>query len=175
MTRIPLRTVPLERNFDRRAFSCGHPELDRYFHKQALQDKNRRVAQVFVLPEAESRRVLGFYSLSAAAFLKGDLPPPEARRLPYYPVPAVILGRLAVDSEAQGQGIGALLLVDALWRVLAASDTLGVYAVVVDAISPEAATFYRRFGFASFPEQPLRLFLPMTTVVKALSQARENR
>lgn len=175
MTPPSTRTVPLERSFDRSAFRCGQPELERYIRKQALQDTRRRVAQVFVLPGEEAGQILGFYSLSAAAFSKGKLPPPEARSLPHYPVPAAIIGRLAVDSRFQGRGLGRLLLFDALWRIVAASETLGVYAVVVDAISPTASNFYGKYGFASFPDQPLRLFLPMKTVVRALAQVQADR
>lgn len=171
MTRPSAKTVPLDRSFDRNAFDCGESGSERYLREQALQDVRRHVAKVFVAPGEESGCILGFYSLSATAFMRGELPPPEARRLPHYPVPAAIIGRLGVDVSVQGKGVGRLLLFDALWRIATASDALGVYAVVVDAISPEAARFYQKYGFSSFPAQPLRLFLPMKTVLKALSRA----
>lgn len=109
----------------------------------------------------------GYYTLAATSISKESLPEPEGRRLPGYPVPAVILGRLAVGRRFQGQGLGEFLVFDALSRVLEASGTVAVYAVVVDAKSGRAKVFYERLGFRAFPEQPPRLFMPLATVAKA--------
>jgi GNAT superfamily N-acetyltransferase len=147
---------------DRSSFSCGSPELDRYLRDFASQDIRRDVARVFVASGAEST-VLGYYSLSAASFRRDDLPAEHAKRLPRYPVPAALLGRLAVDERVSGQGLGAHLLVDALERVRLASETLAVHAVILDAMDDSAAAFYRKFGFMMFPESGRRLFLPMAT------------
>ena len=86
-----------------------------------------------------------------------------ARRLPHYPVPAAVIGRLAVDLRSQGSGLGEVLLLDAIRRVVRAGDTIGVYAVVVDALHDRAGAFHARYGFAPFPSQPLRLYLPLRT------------
>lgn len=148
---------------DRSSFSCGSVELDRYLRDFASQDVRRDVARVFVATAAHNR-VLGYYSLSAASFRRDDLPAEHAKRLPRYPVPAALLGRLAVDESAKGQGLGAHLLMDALERVRLASETLAVHAVIVDALDDSAAAFYRKFGFITFLEADRRLFLPMATI-----------
>ena len=84
---------------DRTAFSCGAPELDRYIRRFASQDVKRDIARVFVALDRESGAVAGYYGLSAASFRRDTLPADIARRLPHYPVPAVLLDRLAVDDE----------------------------------------------------------------------------
>lgn len=152
---------------DRQAFDCGQPALNTYLQRQASQDVRRRIAQVFVAASPDlTSRIAGYYSLSAASFERRDLPAEAAKRLPHYPVPAALLGRLAIDQAVQGQGLGELLLLDALHRVLRASAALAVHAMVVDAKDAGAAAFYARYGFVAFPSQPLRLFLPMETVAR---------
>lgn len=148
----------------REGFSCGTVELDRYFKAFASQDVRRDLARVFVACEPDANRIIGYYSLGAASFLRDSLPADQARRLPRYPLPAVLLGRLAVDRSMQGKGLGAHLLMDALSRVLLASQTLAVYAITIEAKDEPAAAFYRKFGFIDFPDNPLRLFLPLDTV-----------
>ena len=91
------------------------------------------------------------------------MPTKLAKRLPHYPVPAAVIGRLAVDLRDQGRGFGETLLLDAIHRVVRAGDTIGVYAVMVDALHDRAGAFYERYGFAPFPSDPLRLFLPIRT------------
>ena len=91
------------------------------------------------------------------------------KRLPHYPVPVALLGRLGVDGRWSGQGLGSALLIDALRRVRIASDTLAVYAVVVDAKDERARAFYRRFDFIELPDSAKRLFLPMSTINDLLS------
>ncbi|HEY5225869.1 MAG TPA: GNAT family N-acetyltransferase [Methylovirgula sp.] len=154
---------PLGSHHDRAAFSCGEPALDSYLQRQASQDIRRRVAQVFVALGDAPGKIAGYYSLSAASFKKEELPPALAKRLPHYPVPAAILGRLAVDRACQGQGLGETLLLDAVRRVVRASVTLMVYAVIVDAKNDRAVAFYERYGFRIFASIQRRLFLPLET------------
>jgi GNAT superfamily N-acetyltransferase len=90
-----------------------------------------------------------------------ELPQEHQRRLPNYPVPIALLGRLAVDKNHQGQRLGTILLADAIQRVEKASEVMAVYAIVVDALNPSAVAFYRQFGFITFPGQSLKLFLPL--------------
>ena len=136
---------------------------DNYIRRQASQDARRRVARVFVAAGEPSGQIAGCYTLGAASFQKDDLPTRLAKRLPHYPVPAAVIGRLAVDLRDQGRGFGETLLLDAIHRVVRAGDTIGVYAVVVDALHDRAGAFYERYGFAPFPSEPLRLFLPIRT------------
>ncbi len=79
-----------------------------------------------------------------------------------------MLGRLAVAESHQGQGLGSILLADALQRIVQASQVMAVYAVVVDALNDRAAKFYQQFGFIALPSQPLKLFLPMDSVAALL-------
>lgn len=163
--RASWRIVPLDSEVhDRAAFSCGAPALDRYIREHASQDVKRDVARVFVALQAGAPTVCGYYSLSAASFQRDNLPADRAKRLPRYPVPAVLLGRLAVDHGMKGKGLGAFLLMDALNRVLLATQTLAVHAVIVDAKDDTAAAFYRKYGFIPFTGEGRRLFLPMATI-----------
>lgn len=119
---------------------------------------------MFVATPADSANtIMGYYTLSAGSISVADLPLVLKQRLPNYPVPIALLGRLAVDKNYQGQGLGSILLADAIQRVEQASEILAVYAIVVDALNLSAAEFYRQFGFIPFPEKPLRLFLPLIT------------
>jgi ribosomal protein S18 acetylase RimI-like enzyme len=163
---LPWSSSPLALTHDRPAFSCGDPALDSYLQRQASQDIRRRVAQVFVAVGDAPGKIAGYYSLSAASLEKDELPPALAKRLPHYPVPAAILGRLAVDCGQQGRGLGETLLLDAIRRVVRASTTLVVYAVVVDAKNDRAKAFYERYGFLAFANTPRRLFLPLETFEK---------
>ena len=149
---------------DRADFSCGAAELDRYLREHASQDIKHDVARVFVAVRPETTTVCGYYSLSATSFLRDELPVEQARKLPRYPVPAVLLGRLAVDRDYQGAGLGEFLLMDAVYRTLLATQVMAVHAMVVEAKDAAAAKFYRKYGFLDFPNNTQRLFLPMATI-----------
>jgi GNAT superfamily N-acetyltransferase len=161
-----LRVELLAAHHDRAAFACGEAALDRYIREQATQDMRRRVAQVFVAL-GEEGEIAGYYSLGAASFQRDDLPEKLAKKLPRYPVPAAILGRLAVASVWRGRGFGTFLLIDALDRVVGASAAMAVHAVIVDAKTDDAVRFYRQFGFMPFPALSRRLFLPLETFLNA--------
>jgi len=162
----PLVIEPLGSRHDRAAFSCGEPALDAYLQRQASQDIRRRVAQVFVAVGDTPEKIAGYYSLSAASFEKDELPPALAKRLPHHPIPAAVLGRLAIDRSQQGRGLGETLLLDSIRRVVRASTTIAVYAIVVDAKTERAQAFYERYGFRTFAIEPRRLFLPLETFEK---------
>lgn len=142
-------------------FDCGEQALDQYLQRYARQDIKRGVARVFIAsPAGRPQVVAGFYTLSAASIAAETLPEKWRKKLPRYPVPVALLGRLAVDQQFHGQGLGSILLADACKRVAAASETLAVAAIVVDAKSPKAAAFYQHFGFVELPGQPGRWMLP---------------
>ena len=165
-------TRRLSRHHDRAAFSCGVPELDGCLQRQARQDVQRHVAAVLVLQDAEAGRIAGYYTLSATAIGLTDLPDELARRLPRYPdLPAVLLGRLVLDSDNQGQGLGEILLMDALARALTHSQQIAALAVLVDARDEAAVGFYQRCGFQQLVDQPWRLFLPMQTIAMVLASS----
>jgi GNAT superfamily N-acetyltransferase len=165
------RVEPLARHHDRDAFASGEPALDLYIKRQASQDVKRRVAAVFVLVGDTPEMIAGFYTLSAHALALGALPAAVAEKLPRYPeIPTLLLGRLARDLRFRGQGIGELLLFDALKRALGSSRALGAFAVVVDATNERAAQFYLSYGFQPVSDRPSRLFLPMATVERLLPE-----
>ena len=162
---MELVIAPLGNQHDRKSFDCGESSLNQYLHRYASQDIRRRVNRVFVAATPDApQRAIGYCSLSAGSLTATDLPEEFRRRLPRYPVPVVLLGRLAVAEAHQGQGLGSILLADAFHRIVRAGEVMAVYAVVVDALDDQAATFYRRFGFIPLPSQWLRLFLPMDSV-----------
>ena len=156
---------------DRAAFSCGVAALDEWFRLRAGQDEKRNVARVFVAID-DQRRIVGFYSLSSFTLAITDLPPEHAKRLRRYDaIPAALIGRLARDEKVRGEGVGELLLSDAVRRVIGAARSLAVFAIVVEATHETAAAFYRGFGFVPFPNRPLRLFMPASEAAEAVSRA----
>ncbi len=163
---------PLGRSHDRSRFICGDAALDRWFRIQAGQEERRNVTRVFIARDAEAGGpddLVGFYTLSMFALGFEDLPDDLVRKLPKYPeVPAALIGRLARAEHVRRQGIGELLLADAIKRVVSAAKTVAAYAVVVDAKDAHAAAFYRAYGFIPFPTRPDRLFLLLETAVAAL-------
>lgn len=155
------RIRALDRDVDVAAFRCGQPLLDDYIRRYASQDIRRNVARVFVAtPEDAPRHVAGFFSLSAGSVSCTDLPDTLAKKLPRYPIPVALIGRLAVDSAFQGKGLGAILLADACQKVAQASAVLAVAGIIVDAKDQAAVAFYRHYGFLDLPGQARRLLLP---------------
>lgn len=149
---------------DRAAFSCGVPALDHYLRKQAGQDVRRRVAAAFVATP-DGKTIAGYYTLSQHSVDLGAMPEEFAAKLPKYPlVPATLIGRLAVSVSFRGQGVGELLLMDALHRCLGGSRHVASAAVIVDAKDENVAAFYAKYGFLELPKVARRLFLPMATV-----------
>lgn len=167
--RPDLKIEALASHHDRAGFSCGVDSLDRYFRTQAVQDVRRKANGVFVLVESgKPDIVLGYYSLCATALVQGDVPVPARRHVPRYPlVSATLVGRLAVSEAWQGEGLGALLLADAVRRAHASADTVGSSMLVVDALNERAAAFYSGFGFLRLPDS-LRLVLPMRSIEQML-------
>lgn len=156
---------PLDAKHNRSDFDCGIEALNRYLKQQASQDIRRRIAAVFVLIDQDANRIAGYYTLAATAIRLIELPPNLAKKLPKYPlVPATLLGRLAIDQSYQNQGLGSFLVMDALWRSV--KSEIAAMAVVVDAKDEIACAFYEHHQFIPFPEQPQRLYLPMTTIAK---------
>jgi GNAT superfamily N-acetyltransferase len=166
-----VRIEPLGKQHDRATFTSGQSDIDDWFRRRASQDERRNIARVFVAMDHE-RGVIGFYSLSSYTLVLDDLPADLTRRLPRYDaIPAARIGRLARDERVRGQGVGELLLADAVRRILGAARSVAVFAIVVDAKDDNAVGFYRRFGFQPFPLQPRRLFLPTSTALAVLDRS----
>lgn len=145
-------------------FQCGRESLDDYIRRYASQDVRRNVARVFIAtPENDPQLLAGFFTLSAGSVTCSSLPAALARKLPHYPVPVALVGRLAVDAKFQGKGLGSILLADACQKVSQASAVLAVVGIIVDAKDVAAVAFYEHFGFISLPGQADRLILPAAT------------
>mgnify|MGYP001412474140 CR=1 FL=1 len=165
-----LISEPLGAIHDRAAFTCGTEALDAYLHKLAGQEQRRNISRVFVMTGDEPNIIAGYYTLSNFSIDLTEIPDEQIRRLPRHPeIPAALIGRLAVATAYQGRGLGRDLLMDALVQIIDKSDSIGIYAVVVDAIDDRAAAFYEKYGFIRFPSRPDRLFLPIETAKKAFA------
>jgi len=155
---------PLGKKHDRATFFCGKDSLDQYLKNQAGQAVGKNLTAVFVLTP-DGKTIAGYYTLSSYAVKLDEIPEDIAKKLTrMQEIPATLLGRLARSVDFRGQGIGETLLVDALKKALQNSTHVASWAVIVDAKDEEAAEFYQRYGFISFPSRPNRLFLPMTSI-----------
>ena len=163
-------TEPIEAGHDATGFGSGVPALDAFLKHHALTNDRRGLGRTFVRrrrPDEDGLpSIVGFYTLCMADIDSSSVP---ARGLPRYPTPVALIGRLAVDHRAQGRGLGADLLVDALARVMGVEATIGCFGCVVDAKSVDAARFYERFGFVPIGEAgvPRRMFMAMKTIRSA--------
>jgi GNAT superfamily N-acetyltransferase len=159
---------PLADDHERAGFSCGMPLLDRFIREQAGQYERRGLGRTFVAVPTGERRVVGYYTLAASSAEVTEFPEKTRKRLPKHKTPVVLLGRMAIDHSMQGRGFGSDLLVDSFRATERAALTVGVFAVVVDAINELAKQFYEHHGFIPFNQRPLSLFLPMPEVREAI-------
>jgi GNAT superfamily N-acetyltransferase len=159
-----LAPAPLLPSHDVSRFDCGKVPLNDWLKHTALRSEARS-ARCYV---AQRRQiVVGFYCLAAGAVVHEGAPRKLRQNLPS-PSPAVIIGRLAVDKDHQGQGLGRALLQDALLRVTKASELVRARAVLVHAVDQEAVPFYARYGFRSFPLGNRTLYLPIEEIIQEL-------
>jgi GNAT superfamily N-acetyltransferase len=162
-------TVPFDRKAHRvDQFNCGEASLDRWLIAYAGQNQQRDAARTFVTTEPDGK-VAGYYTLVAAQVEHEHATSSVRRGLSrHFPIPVALIARLAVTAQHQGAGLGRSLLLDALQRVLRASDQLAVRAVTVDALDDRAASFYRRFGFEPSALTPRTLMIPLDAVRRTL-------
>ncbi len=150
---------------DRSYFTCGVDSLDDYIKTRASQELKKKVSTPFVLTDSPDHRVLGYYCLSSYSVAMVDIEASTSKKLPRYPLlPAILLGRLAVDSGYQGKLHGKRLLLDALKRSCDTAKQVASVAVVVDAIDQDAVSFYRRYGFIEFQTDPMKLYISMVEI-----------
>jgi GNAT superfamily N-acetyltransferase len=155
----------LNSTHERNSFDCGIPSLNQYLQVQAGQHAKRDITRTYVAVEENTVAVAGYYSLCAGSISFEIVPD----NLPHHPIPIVLLARLATDKGVQGQGLGKMLLLDALTTTLSIADQIGVYAMAVDALNQEAFTFYLRYGFKSLSDDRLHLYLPIKTIRKLIA------
>lgn len=150
--------VPFEKKHRREGFDCGISELNYYLLQQSGQDVRKNYAALFAAVENVTNAVLGYYTLSNASVILNNIPDEIRKKLPRYPeVPAVRLGRLAVDVSMQGHGLGAILLADAVIRSI--YSPVAWTAMAVDAKDERACSFYQKFGFKRLLNDDRHLFV----------------
>jgi GNAT superfamily N-acetyltransferase len=163
-------TEPLTATHRKQDFHCGKLLLDDHLKKQAKQDVKRHLCACFILP-GDNHEVKGYYTLSGAAIERQYLPSEIIKKMPpnYHDLPATLLGRLAVHEAYKGQGLGELLLMDALKRChnVSVSD-VGSMAVIADPLDEDATRFYTRYGFLLLPDSG-KMFIAMKTVADLFS------
>jgi GNAT superfamily N-acetyltransferase len=159
---VPARIEPLAKSHARRAFSCGVEALDLYLRRFARQHADANISRTYVAVNGAA--VHGFYSLAMSGIRRENLPDKYRNRFPNFPLPVARLARLAVDLNHQRQGLGELLLADALQRCLQISESIGMLGVIVDAKDESARGWYERYEFERLPDSPLTLWLPTAAI-----------
>jgi len=152
----PTAPEPLAPDHDLEPFACGVAALDDWLKRRARRNEAEGASRTFVT--CLGRRVIGYYSLAAGSVLHAAATGKVRRNMPD-PLPAVLLGRLAIDRTWQGKGLGADLLRDAVLRVVGAAAAVGVRAMLVHAISDDAKAFYEKHGFRSSPLEPMTVMI----------------
>lgn len=169
MSSSPLKPkiIPFHKELDRQGFDCGVLALNDYLVKQANQDQTKDVCRVYALvSENNPQKVMAFYTLSVGSVALLSFPESLRKKLPKYPIPVALIGRIAVDQEFQKQGWGEHLLIHALQKIAQVSEQVGVFAVILDAKDDSAKSFYKKYGFIPFVDQPMKMFLPVKTVLE---------
>lgn len=149
--------VPLTAGHDTSCFACRRSSLNTWLVKRALANAVSGASRTYVVCAAEGR-VVGYYALSAGSIAAAAASGRLRRNMPD-PLPVIVLGRLAVDTEWAGLGVGSGLLKDAVIRSIQASALIGVRALLCHAIDDEAVSFYAKHGFVASPVEPLTLML----------------
>jgi predicted N-acetyltransferase YhbS len=140
-----------------RQFNCSIQELNEYLVKYAYQNQEKNISKTFVV--TKNKMVVGYYTLTFGAVLKENLP--VRQNLPNYPIPVIILARLAVDNKEKGNGLGKALLKNAILKTLQASEIAGIKAIMVRAKDENAKAFYKKYSFIESPIDDFTLFLPI--------------
>ena len=150
----------LTKAHDLASFDCGTASLNEWLQRFALQNQQADAAKVYVAHQRD-HVVVGYHSLTAGSVRRDDAPARVAKGLANHPVGVALLGRLAVDRRQKGKGLGRALLLDALMRIAQAADTIGIRALLVDAIDEGAKRFYLHFNFEVSPLDSMHLMLLM--------------
>lgn len=156
----------LSARHDPRGFDCGYSGLNDFLERYALQSQNGNSARTYVA--TDNGVVVGYYSLTVGSVGHAEATERVRKSMPRYPIPVLILARLAVHKDLQGQGIGSGLLKDALVRSSRAADIVGVRALLVHAKDTQARTFYEHYNFEPSPTDAYHLFLMVKDIRRLL-------
>jgi len=154
---------PLDKHHELGAFDCGEESLNVFLKQFARQNSEKGFGRTFVAVLPNEKKVLGYYTISSGSVAFDDVP----EKVPRYPIQTAHLGRLATDLIMRVQGLGELLLIDALERITAISDELGIYAVELFALNENAEKFYLKYGFVSLKDDEKHHYLPIATLKKS--------
>lgn len=165
---MPVSIERLNAQHQRSGFDCGDPLLNDFLQRQAGQVARRGYGKTYVALADAGLDVLGFITLSVGQPASAHLP--QNLKLPRYPAPVLRIGRLAVDLAAQGQGVGQQLMSFALQLSLEFSHQVGLYAVLVEAKQNRVKAFYEALGFIATLDDPLCLYLPISTLQKLVAK-----
>lgn len=154
--------VLLNAEHDRRGFSCGEPALDEFLTTYALQQQKREASRTFVA--LRGLRVVAYYTLAPRNLEPDDVTETMRTGFGKYPIPVVLLGRLAVDTREQGNRLGEALLKHAVLNVVKASEIVGGRGLFVEAKHEAAPRFYARYGFEAATRNPLQLLMTVATI-----------
>jgi GNAT superfamily N-acetyltransferase len=164
-----LRLVGLTADHDLSDFDCGNDELSAWLRDHALASQRADLARTYLVLAEEA--VIAYVSLTTGSVRPETVPKQYARGMPRYPIPTILIARLAVDRDHQRNRLGSRLLGEALRRAVQTSDVIAARLVVVDAIDDDAAEFYRRWGFINVPANPKRLFRKISDIGRSLNQS----
>lgn len=153
--------VILTEAHDHSEFDCGTEVLNSWLHERALKNSIQNASRCFVVCDGD--KVIGYYAFSAGSVHQTEAPGNIKRNMPN-PIPVFVLGRLAIDMNYQGKGLGKHLLKDVMLRALKVSEYIAAKALLVHAISEDAKVFYEAFGFKESPINPMTLFLSIDTL-----------
>lgn len=163
LSKLLFTIEPLSNKYDKTAFDCGEQQLNNFLRQQASQLQKRSVSRTYIAID-DCKEIAGFYSISTAQVQRIEAPDQLKQFTAYQPIPAVLIGRLAINNKHQGQGVGRYLLAHALRTIKTISESIGIAVVVVDAKNQDVAQFYKKYGFCSADETSLRLFLLVKTI-----------
>lgn len=156
---------------DLAGFDSGEPVLDDWLRRRALANEESGSSRTYVV--CSGKRVVGYYALAVGAVAHAGAPRRVKRNMPD-PVPVMVLGRLAVDKDFQGCGIGSGLLRDAVLRTVQAAEIAGIRAILVHALSEAAKRFYQDYGFIASAIDPMTVMITVTEAVKTLGERAEK-
>ena len=163
-----METKPLDKLQDRSLFDCEVEPLNDYVKKYALQNQKKDAARTYVLADGKNR-IIGYYTLVFGSVSIEETTPEISAGLGKYPIPIILLARLAIDKNQKGKGLGKALIKDALLRAIRASEIAGLRAFLVHAKDESAKTFYEKLGFEPSPHNEFHLFLKMSDIRASLA------
>lgn len=166
MAEIGFKPEPIAAEHGTQDFDCGQLSLNDWLNRRAL--KNHVEGYTHVRVVTHEGQIIGYYGIASATVIAGALPRNVRGGQPPDPVPAILIGRFAVDRNWQGKGLGQILFRDALLRCVAAADLIGARAVIIHSLDAKAAAYYARFGFIGSSTDPLTLYQAVQRIRDAI-------